>query len=142
MKKIFLLLIVLVLTACDNPFKKYQESFDALSAAISMKTEADKIQNIIKDITVSGTITLDNLTTDQINTMISSLEVINNNLDSPQVQAILTSYAEEYSVDLNSSIEKIKTDLGAISLDDRDGDGSTANEAEVLNLITAILGKI
>ena len=48
MKKIFLLLIILVLTACDNPFKKYEESFDALSAAISMKTEADKIQNIIK----------------------------------------------------------------------------------------------
>lgn len=144
MKKIFLLLIILVLTACDNPFKKYEESFDALSAAIKMKTEADKIQDIIKDITVSGTVTPDNLTTAQINTMISSLEVINNNLDSPQVQAILASYAEEYSVDLNSAIEKIKTDLGAVTLDDidRDGDGSTANETEVLNLITAILGKI
>ncbi len=144
MKKIFLLLIVLVLAACDNPFKKYTESFDALSAAIKMKTEADKIQNIIKDITVGGTVTPDNLTTAQINTMISSLEVINDNLDSPQVQAILASYAEEYSVDLNSSIEKIKTDLGAANLDDvdRDEDGSTDNETEVLNLITAILGKI
>lgn len=144
MKKIFLLLIILVLTACDNPFKKYEESFDALSAAISMKTEADKIQNIIKDITVGGTVTPDNLTTAQINAMISSLEVINNNLASPQVQAILISYAEEYSVDLNSAIEKIKTDLGAVTLDDsdRDGDGSTENETKVFNLITAILGKI
>lgn len=144
MKKVFLLLIVLVLTACDNPFKKYEESFDALSAAISMKTEADKIQNIIKDITVGGTVTPDNLTTAQINAMISSLEVINNNLASPQVQAILISYAEEYSVDLNSAIEKIKTDLGAVTLDDsdRDGDGSTENETKVFNLITAILGKI
>ena len=77
MKKIFLLLIVLVLTACDNPFKKYEESFDALSAAISMGKEVEKVQTLLNTIDTSNT----TITTEQIGQLLDSLTIVNDNLD-------------------------------------------------------------
>ena len=50
MKKIFLLLIILVLTACDNPFKKYEESFDALTAALTMADNVMTYKLVVKEI--------------------------------------------------------------------------------------------
>ena len=77
MKKVFLLLIVLVLTACDNPFKKYEESFDALSAAISMGKEVEKVQTLLNTIDTSNT----TITTEQIGQLLDSLTIVNDNLD-------------------------------------------------------------
>ncbi len=96
MKKIFLLLIVLVLVACDNPFKKYEESFDALSAAITISEEVETINTIIDRIDNTGTVDYTQLTVQDIQDITDSLEYINENLDNPQIQAILTSYAQQY----------------------------------------------
>lgn len=142
MKKIFLLLIVLVLTACDNPFKKYEESFDALTAALTMADKVDTINTIIDNITVNGVITLDNLTVTDVNNIISSLDYINTNLDNEQVQSILNSYASQEGIALDTEVANIKTEIENIALSDRDGDGNTTNEAAIVTLITSILGKI
>ena len=142
MKKIFLLLIVLVLTACDNPFKKYEESFDALTAALTMADKVDTINTIIDNITVNGVITLDNLTVTDVNNIISSLDYINTNLDNEQVQSILNSYASQEGIALDTEVANIKTEIESIALSDRDGDGNTTNEAAIVTLITSILGKI
>jgi len=142
MKKVFLLLIVLVLTACDNPFKKYEESFDALTAALTMADKVDTINTIIDNITVNGVITLDNLTVTDVNNIISSLDYINTNLDNEQVQSILNSYASQEGIALDTEVANIKTEIENIALSDRDGDGNTTNEAAIVTLITSILGKI
>ena len=142
MKKIFLLLIVLVLTACDNPFKKYQESFDALSAAINMANKVDTINTIIDRIDNSGTVDYTQLTAQDIKDITASLEYINENLDNEEVQAILNSYASQEGVALDKEVDTIKTEIANIAVTDRDGDGNTTNEKAILTLITSILGKI
>ena len=142
MKKIFLLLIVLVLTACDNPFKKYQESFDALSAAINMANKVDTINTIIDRIDNSGTVDYTQLTAQDIKDITASLEYINENLDNEEVQAILNSYASQEGVALDKEVDTIKTEIANIAVTDRDGDGNTTNETAILTLITSILGKI
>ena len=101
MKKIFLLLIVLVLTACDNPFKKYEESFDALTVAVSLGKEVENVQEILDTIDTANV----TITEQQIGELLDSLTIIKENLDNPQVQAILTSYIEKYEVPLYGNTE-------------------------------------
>ena len=76
MKKIFLLLMVLVLTACDNPFKKYEESFDALTAALTMADKVDTINTIIDRIDNTGTVDYTQLTVQDIQDIKNEKEII------------------------------------------------------------------
>ncbi len=116
MKKIFLLLIILVLTACDNPFKKYEESFDALTAALTMADKVDTINTIIDRIDNTGTVDYTQLTVQDIQDITASLEYINENLDNPQIQAILTSYAEQYDGEtLLETINSIEIDSDIVN---------------------------
>ncbi len=116
MKKVFLLLIVLVLTACDNPFKKYEESFDALTAALTMADKVDTINTIIDRIDNTGTVDYTQLTVQDIQDITASLEYINENLDNPQIQAILTSYAEQYDGEtLLETINSIEIDSDIVN---------------------------
>ena len=107
MKKIFLLLMVLVLTACDNPFKKYEESFDALTAAVSLGKEVENVQEILDTIDTANV----TITEQQIGELLDSLTIIKENLDNPQVQAILTSYIEKYEVPLDVDATAIQNEL-------------------------------
>lgn len=136
MKKIFLLLIVLVLTACDNPFKKYEESFDALSAAISMGKEVENVKTLLNTIDTSNT----TITTEQIGQLLDSLTIVNDNLDNPQVQAILTSYADQYGVSLNVDADAIGEKLQ--DLTEFTNYPDAAQKQQALDLITSILKKI
>ena len=116
MKKVFLLLIVLVLTVCDNPFKKYEESFDALTAALTMADKVDTINTIIDRIDNTGTVDYTQLTVQDIQDITASLEYINENLDNPQIQAILTSYAEQYDGEtLLETINSIEIDSDIVN---------------------------
>ena len=136
MKKVFLLLIILVLTACDNPFKKYEESFDALSAAISMGKEVENVQTLLNTIDTSNT----TITTEQIGQLLDSLTIVNDNLDNPQVQAILTSYADQYGVNLDVDAGDIQTELQ--NLPEFTNYPDAAQKQQALDLITSILKKI
>ncbi len=116
MKKVFLLLIVLVLTACDNPFKKYEESFDALTAALTIADKVDNINIIIDRIDNTGDVDYTQLTAQDIQDITASLEYINENLDNPQIQAILTSYAEQYDGEtLLETINSIEIDSDIVN---------------------------
>ena len=116
MKKIFLLLMVLVLTACDNPFKKYEESFDALTAALTIADKVDNINIIIDRIDNTGDVDYTQLTAQDIQDITASLEYINENLDNPQIQAILTSYAEQYDGEtLLETINSIEIDSDIVN---------------------------
>lgn len=136
MKRLFLLLIVLVLAACDNPFKKYEESFDALSAAISMGKEVENVQTLLNTIDTSNT----TITTEQIGQLLDSLTIINDNLDNPQVQAILTSYATQYGVSLDVDAGTIQSELQ--NLPEFTNYPDAAQKQQALTLISSILGKI
>lgn len=136
MEKVFLLLIILVLTACDNPFKKYEESFDALSAAISMGKEVENVKTLLNTIDTSNT----TITTEQIGQLLDSLTIVNDNLDNPQVQAILTSYADQYGVSLNVDAGDIQIELQ--NLPEFTNYPDAAQKQQALDLITSILKKI
>lgn len=143
MKKLLIICVLLVLGACTNPFDKYQESFDAIGAAGTLATEVGDIQTIIDSLPlVNGVPDLEALTPADVQNLISSLDTINENLDNPQVQAILTSYAEQYNVSLDTDVSGVQTQLENIDITDADGDGNTTNETQIATLLTSILGKI
>lgn len=142
MKKVFLLLIVLVLTACDNPFKKYEESFDALTAALTMADKVDTINTIIDNITVNGTINLNSLTSTDVNNIISSLDYINTNLTNEQVQSIIESYdadltAETLQTQL-AEVENVLDDIGTATIQ-----GVTNEQKQdIITLLTNITNQL
>ena len=136
MKKVFLLLIILVLTACDNPFKKYEESFDALTAAVSLGKEVENVQEILDTIdTANATIT-----EQQIGELLDSLTIIKENLDNPQVQAILTSYIEKYEVPLDVDATAIQNELQ--TLQEFIAYPNVVQKEQALNLISDILDEL
>lgn len=133
MKKIFLLLMVLVLTACDNPFKKYEESFDALTAAVSLGKEVENVQEILDTANVT-------ITEQQIGELLDSLTIIKENLDNPQVQAILTSYIEKYEVPLDVDATAIQNELQ--TLQEFIAYPNVVQKEQALNLISDILDEL
>ena len=136
MKKIFLLLIVLVLTACDNPFKKYEESFDALTAAVSLGKEVENVQEILDTIDTANV----TITEQQIGELLDSLTIIKENLDNPQVQAILTSYIEKYEVPLDVDATAIQNELQ--TLQEFIAYPNVVQKEQALNLISDILDEL
>ena len=136
MKKVFLLLIVLVLTACDNPFKKYEESFDALTAAVSLGKEVENVQEILDTIDTANV----TITEQQIGELLDSLTIIKENLDNPQVQAILTSYIEKYEVPLDVDATAIQNELQ--TLQEFIAYRNVVQKEQALNLISDILDEL
>ena len=136
MKKIFLLLIILVLTACDNPFKKYEESFDALTAAVSLGKEVENVQEILDTIDTANV----TITEQQIGELLDSLTIIKENLDNPQVQAILTSYIEKYEVPLDVDATAIQNELQ--TLQEFIAYPNVVQKEQALNLISDILDEL
>ncbi len=136
MKKIFLLLMVLVLTACDNPFKKYEESFDALTAAVSLGKEVENVQKILDTIDTANV----TITEQQIGELLDSLTIIKENLDNPQVQAILTSYIEKYEVPLDVDATAIQNELQ--TLQEFIAYPNVVQKEQALNLISDILDEL
>ena len=136
MKKIFLLLMVLVLTACDNPFKKYEESFDALTAAVSLGKEVENVQEILDTIDTANV----TITEQQIGELLDSLTIIKENLDNPQVQAILTSYIEKYEVPLDVEATAIQNELQ--TLQEFIAYPNVVQKEQALNLISDILDEL
>ncbi|MBP6407912.1 MAG: hypothetical protein KA277_00285 [Fusobacteriaceae bacterium] len=136
MKKIFLLLMVLVLTACDNPFKKYEESFDALTAAVSLGKEVENVQEILDTIDTANV----TITEQQIGELLDSLTIIKENLDNPQVQAILTSYIEKYEVPLDVDATAIQNELQ--TLQEFIAYPNVVQKEQALNLISDILDEL
>jgi outer membrane lipopolysaccharide assembly protein LptE/RlpB len=136
MKKVFLLLIVLVLTACDNPFKKYEESFDALTAAVSLGKEVENVQEILDTIDTANV----TITEQQIGELLDSLTIIKENLDNPQVQAILTSYIEKYEVPLDVDATAIQNELQ--TLQEFIAYPNVVQKEQALNLISDILDEL
>lgn len=138
MKKIIYFLLLLGLTACNNPFDKYVDSFDAIAASASLAAEVQEIDQIITNL--SGD--LNNLDETSMTNLLDSLSVINTNLDNPQVVAILSSYATQYGVSLEDDTTEIQTQLANIAASDRDGDSNTTDEEQVVALLATILGKL
>lgn len=136
MKKVFLLLIILVLTACDNPFKKYEESFDALTAAVSLGKEVENVQEILDTIDTANV----TITEQQIGELLDSLTIIKENLDNPQVQAILTSYIEKYEVPLDVDATAIQNELQ--TLQEFIAYPNVVQKEQALNLISDILDEL
>ena len=136
MKKIFLLLMVLVLTACDNPFKKYEESFDALTAAVSLGKEVENVQEILDTIDTANV----TITEQQIGELLDSLTIIKENLDNPQVQAILTSYIEKYEVPSDVDATAIQNELQ--TLQEFIAYPNVVQKEQALNLISDILDEL
>ncbi len=90
MKKILLLFLLLFTVGCDNPFDKYVASFDALGVAMSIGSEISEVTAIIDSL---GTDTdFSNLSEEDFQSLMSSLQTISENLDNEQVQAIVEAY--------------------------------------------------
>ncbi len=137
MKKILLLFLFLFTVGCDNPFDKYVASFDALGVAMSIGSEISEVTAIIDSL---GTDTdFSNLSEEDFQSLMSSLQTISENLDNEQVQAIVEAYTSEYEVDLGSQAEEIKT-----ALNDFDAGGVVSEEekAQMITLITNILDNL
>lgn len=137
MKKILLLFLLLFTVGCDNPFDKYVASFDALGVAMSIGSEISEVTAIIDSL---GTDTdFSNLSEEDFQSLMSSLQTISENLDNEQVQAIVEAYTSEYEVDLGSQAEEIKT-----ALNDFDAGGVVSEEekAQMITLITNILDNL
>ena len=137
MKKILLLFLLLFTVGCDNPFDKYVASFDALGVAMSIGSEISEVTAIIDSL---GTDTdFSNLSEEDFQSLMSSLQTISENLDNKQVQAIVEAYTSEYKVGLGSQAEKIKT-----ALNDFDAGGVVSEEekAQMITLITNILDNL
>ena len=113
MKKIFLLLIVLVLTACDNPFKKYEESLNLLElnlkAGDTVKAEVDDLKTIFDDTNIN----LNPLTLDQTSEISSSLGIIEQQLIAGNLDLLIESYTNypEVTTQLLQKIESYKTEV-------------------------------
>lgn len=140
MKKIFLLFLLIFAVGCENPFDKYKESFDALGVAISIGSEISKVTAIIDSL--GATPNFEDLSPQDVQNLISSLDTIYNNLGNEQIDAILTSYEEQYGIDLSTQASEIQADLNGLEIVDADGDGNTANEERIVQLIGLIIGKL
>lgn len=137
MKKMFLLFLLLFTVGCESPFDKYVASFDALGVAMSIGSEISEVTAIIDSL---GTDTdFSNLSEEDFQSLMSSLQTISENLDNKQVQAIVEAYTSEYKVGLGSQAEKIKT-----ALNDFDAGGVVSEEekAQMITLITNILDNL
>lgn len=137
MKKILLLFLLLFTVGCESPFDKYVASFDALGVAMSIGTEISEVTDIIDSL---GTDTdFSNLSEEDFQSLMSSLQTISENLDNEQVQSIVDAYADEYNVDLASQADEIKT-----ALNDFDAGGVVSEEekGQMITLITNILNNL
>ena len=138
MKKIIIFFILIFLVACNNPFDKYKESGDklqeALAAVDSIETQISKIENLIN----AGDLTNANITD-----VYAALQTINDNLGNEIVQSVLSNYAEQNGINLDTDMEGVKTqifsDPGYVAYTPGPGEPS---KDEVTALLTSILGKI
>ena len=81
-----------------------------------MADKVDTINTIIDRIDNTGTVDYTQLTVQDIQDITASLEYINENLDNPQIQAILTSYAEQYDGEtLLETINSIEIDSDIVN---------------------------
>ena len=146
MKKIFLLLMVLVLTACDNPFKKYEESIDILQANINagqtVTTSISVIEDLIEQYGDSASIA--NLSTANLETLNTELDKIEAEVVSGNLNVLLASYNDypEETSQVLSQIEDYKADIES-QIDDLEDGGITAEEqAQIDQLETALTSAI
>lgn len=140
MKKILLLFLLLFTIGCDNPFDKYVASFDALGVAMSIGSEISEVIAIIDSL--GATPNFEDLSPQDVQNLISSLDTIYNNLGNEQIDAILTSYEEQYGFGLSTQASEIQADLNGLEIVDADGDGDTTNEERIVELIGLIIGKL
>ena len=138
MKKIMIFLILVFLVACNNPFKKYEESGDklqeALSAVSTIETQISTIEALIN----GGDLSNANITD-----VYAALQTINDNLGNEIVQSVLSNYAEQNGINLDTDIDAVQAqilaDPGYVNYTPAPGEPS---KAEVTALLTSILGKI
>lgn len=137
MKKIFLLFLLIFAVGCENPFDKYKESFDALGVAMSIGSEISEVTAIIDSL--GADTDFSNLSEEDFQDLMSSLQTISDNLDNEQVQSIVEAYASEYEVDLASQADEIKVALNNF---DAGGVVSEEEKAQMIALITNILDNL
>ena len=138
MKKIMIFLILVFLVACNNPFKKYEESGDklqeALAAVSTIETQISTIEALIN----GGDLSNANITD-----VYAALQTINDNLGNEIVQSVLSNYAEQNGINLDTDMEAVKTqilsDPGYVNYTPT---GDEPSKDEVTALLTSILGKI
>lgn len=124
MKKIIFLLFLLAFTACNNPFKKYEDSFDLLQANLDAAKRVDAAISTITELT-SGIDDYENLTISQMQSLNVQLDSIKNEVTSGKLDLLLanyTTYPEEtkdvldkidgYMVEVNDAIEALELVAG------------------------------
>ena len=135
MKKILLLFLLIFAVGCENPFDKYKKSADDLQKAIAsaqtIKTEIDKITPLLDE----------SVTNADISTIFVSLQEINNNLSGAVIQSIVSSFAEQYNINLDKQMDDIKASMDT-ALENYTPVGDQPSKAEVEALLTSILGKL
>ena len=135
MKKIFLLFLLIFAVGCENPFDKYKKSVDdvqkAIASAQTIKTEIDKITPLLDE----------SVTNADISTIFVSLQEINNNLSGAVIQSIVSSFAEQYNINLDKQMDDIKASMDT-ALENYTPVGDQPSKAEVEALLTSILGKL
>ena len=96
MKKLFLLLIVLTFVACNNPFKKYEESIDILQANINAGQTVTASISVIEDlISQYGNLaSIEDLSTDDLGTLNTELDKIEAEVVSGNLDVLLASYSD------------------------------------------------
>ena len=140
MKKTIIFIFLIFLVACNNPFKKYEDSVSelqkAMDAAQTISTEVDKIQNIFDSIALNAD--PNEFTPQQISDLYTSLNTISQNLDNPIVQSILEQYKEQNAdVDLDSELTNINTQI-----DSYDYVGENPSKEDVKTLLANIVADL
>ncbi len=142
MKRIMLVLSILFtlsFVACENPFKKLEDTIDAVEAAANLGSNMDAIQNIFTTKTNP-----EDLTDADLNTIQTALQDIKTVLSNDATASIIQEYAssqgisleQDMIVNVQSYVNNFSSGGSTIDLDD---DGNTTQEDAIINLVNDIL---
>lgn len=128
---ITLIMSLLFLIGCENPFAEVEDKINAIQNAIDIASEVEDIEAIMDSVVNAGSLDAANL--DEIQ---SSLNQINSLLDNDATTEILQSYADAQGVDLDAAIADIDTYLDDLP------DPSDPQQAAILSTVNSIISKI
>jgi len=142
MKKTIIFIFLIFLIACNNPFKKYEDSVSELQKALDLvqgiEKEVGDIQSQIDRLSAPDT---QSFTQADIAEIYSSLQTIDKNLDDPVVKAVLENYLEQNNISLDGDVNQLQQDLAAVP-EFSNYNGTNPSKAEVTNLLGSLITKI